>query len=100
MFTKHIDILIPTCKSKDEIFPQLEEMNKNTPEIHSIFTTYMNWSAAKNRNYAHRNATSPYVIMVDDDILGFFRGWATVLIEPLVNNPDIRFCSARLMKLD
>lgn len=41
-------------------------------------------------------AKTEYVVMIDDDITGFFSGWSTLLVEPL-KDPDILYVSARLL---
>lgn len=41
-------------------------------------------------------AKTEYVVMIDDDITGFFHGWSDLLVEPL-KNPDILYVSARLL---
>lgn len=43
---------------------------------------------------------SPIVVMMDDDISGFYPGWAEKLIKPLINHPDIIYVSARLLNPD
>lgn len=75
----HYDIIIPTCKSREEIEPQVQAIRATVPEHTHIIVTGFNVSAAVNRNYGLQQATAPYVVMLDDDISGFFPGWADIL---------------------
>lgn len=93
------DIIIATYRSLEELTPQLEELHKNTPEPHHVITTCQKASASINRNYGLDVATSDIIIMIDDDIFGFYPGWMTQLITPL-DNPEILLVSARLLAPD
>jgi glycosyltransferase involved in cell wall biosynthesis len=53
-------------------------------------------SAAVNRNACLNCAQTKYIVMIDDDITGFFPGWSKVLVEPL-EDPEILYVSARLL---
>ncbi len=94
------DIIIPTCKPLDEVQPVIDMIEENTPEPHRVIATCQKVSAAKNRNYGLEIAESPIIIMVDDDMQGFFPGWLSKLIAPIVE--DFRVCMvlARLMNPD
>lgn len=94
------DIIIPTCKTEKDIESQLVEIEFKTPEEHRIIATCKPVSAAKNRNYAHSWTKSDIVIMMDDDIRGFSDKWLTTLIQPLLDDINVRFCSARFLKVD
>lgn len=99
MSTK-IDILIPTCKTFNQIQSQIEEIERNTPEPHRIIVTCLETSAAINRNFAHANAESDIVVMLDDDITGFYPNWLSDLIRPLYYSEVIKLVSARYLKID
>lgn len=93
-----IDILIPTCKKREEITEFLDTIMMSTPDINIISSCFQT-SASTNRNYCLNMAKSEIVIMIDDDILGFFDDWHTKLIQPL-SDPDVVMVSARLMDKD
>lgn len=95
-----IDIVIPTCKLKETVIQQIEEIEKNTLEEHRIVASCIFASAAINRNYVHAKTTEEFVIMLDDDMTGFYPGWELDMILPLKENKDIYFSSARLLKPD
>lgn len=94
-----MDVIIPTCKSYGEIIEQIADMKAYSPSLNVIYTC-LNKSAAENRNICHSQTKSDIVISLDDDVTGFYQGWEKDLIRPLLINPKIRFCSARLMKPD
>lgn len=93
------DIIIPTCKDKYEISPLVCNV-----EGHSIgcrvIATCQKTSAAINRNAGLDISTSDIVIMLDDDIAGFYDGWWNDLIAPLLQNKNIIIVSARLLNPD
>jgi len=92
-----ISILIPTCKQESEIQNQITDI-KNTISLNSeiIYSCTKN-SASINRNICLNKALGDTIIMLDDDITGFFQGWDNKLIE-LLNKDDIMLVSARLLK--
>ena len=87
-------IVIPTCKSRISISPLICELEGFTS--FPIIATCQDASAPINRNYGLDRVKTPYVIMIDDDISGFFDGWDKLLLEPLER--DVVMVSARLMK--
>jgi glycosyltransferase involved in cell wall biosynthesis len=93
------DIIIPTCKSEFEIQPLLGEL-LSVCRHNEIITTCIKASAAVNRNAGLREARSPIVVMMDDDISGFYPGWSEALIKPLIDHKDIIYVSARLLNPD
>jgi glycosyltransferase involved in cell wall biosynthesis len=90
------DIIIPTCKTQYEIAPLVCNLEGFSQGCRLIATS-MPVSAAKNRNEGLRHAQSDIVIMLDDDIAGFFDGWWKELIRPLQEDPGIVMVSARLL---
>lgn len=92
-----LDIIIPTCKSLDQVRDKIEEVEAHTKSDHRLIVTCQSVSASKNRNYGLEIAESPIVIMIDDDMCGFFDGWETKLIEPFAIDNTICMTSARLM---
>jgi glycosyltransferase involved in cell wall biosynthesis len=97
--TNYPDIIVPTCGSPDELSPLMSEMQGFSLGCRSM-ATCQNASAAKNRNIGLEWAKSPIVIMLDDDIGGFFGGWWKTMVKPLEENKDIVLVSARLLKPD
>ena len=94
-----LDILIPTCKEDYEISEIVGEIISSTEDINVIYTC-RDASAAINRNTALERATSDILIMMDDDMTGFYDGWAQELIKPMVDDESVVMVSARLMKRD
>jgi len=94
------DIIIPSCKPLAEIRPLIDLIEKATPEPHRTIATCQQVSAAKNRNYGLEIAESPIVVMVDDDMQGFFPGWLSKLIEPIQQDHKVCMVLARLMNPD
>jgi FkbM family methyltransferase len=92
------DIIVPTCKSLEELSPLMSDMQGHSLGCRTLATCTAA-SAAKNRNIGLDWAKSDIVIMIDDDIGGFSPGWWQELIRPL-SDPDIVMVSARLMKPD
>ena len=92
------DIIIPTCKTSAEISAIVCDIQGYSQGCNVIWTCLEN-SAAKNRNAGLCRATSDIIIMVDDDIMGFYPGWWEELVKPLENS-DIVMVSARLTKAD
>ena len=92
-----IDILIPTNKPHHKIKRYVEGIQKTVSVDYRITPTCFQVSAAVNRNYALIQAKSKYVIMIDDDLAGFFSGWADKLLTPLLNS-NVIMVSARLMQ--
>ncbi len=79
------------------VTPQITDILKFNPNI-NVIATCTNGSAAQNRNIALSHAAiGEIVIMLDDDITGFFNGWVEELIKPLALD-DVVLVSARLLK--
>jgi glycosyltransferase involved in cell wall biosynthesis len=95
-----IDICIPTLRPLEEIRPQIEAIEQNTPEPHRIIASCQNASAAINRNFCLQYARSQIIVMVDDDICGFFPSWLSWLTLPLACLSAAVMVSARLMTPD
>lgn len=95
------DILVPTCKSYEKVKDLVARiMETSDTTAGNLFVTCKNVSASVNRNYALQHATAPVVIMLDDDIEGFFPGWDEMLVDALYDGPEHRMVSARLMNKD
>jgi hypothetical protein len=91
------DILIPTNKPEGKLWRQISAIRKTAPGCR-IIPSCFSASAATNRNWTLLHA-GPLVVMVDDDIQGYFPGWAEKLCEPL-KDTSVVMVSARLMKPD
>ncbi|MDD4980670.1 MAG: glycosyltransferase family A protein [Candidatus Omnitrophica bacterium] len=95
-----IDIIIPSCKTKG-LLPLIEEVYAtSTGAFNLIIASNPEYSAAKNRNAGLMLSAAPYVIMVDDDITGLFKGWNEILISLLEVCPKVSIVSARLIRKD
>ncbi len=95
-----LDICIPTLRPWSEIQDQVAEIERHTATPHRIIASCLPGSASVNRNFCLEYARSPLVVMLDDDVSGFFPGWESKLIEPLLAVDDICMVGARLMNAD
>jgi GT2 family glycosyltransferase len=94
-------ILIPTYKSHEEIQPLIAEIQSNSPDYCTIYASCQKVSAAVNRNLCLSQITvGDMVIMLDDDICGFYHGWVDDLVAPIHNDYEVIMVSARLLKQD
>lgn len=102
LFMSLPDILIPTCKDDWELCEQIGELLQSDRDIDGdrIIYSCLKASASVNRNKCLDLARSEIVVMIDDDMAGFFPGWVDVLVAPLINDPDVMMTSARLLNED
>lgn len=76
-------ILIPTCRSYDEIRPQIEAIRAVTTPEPEIIVSCLKASASVNRNHClDRVEVGEIAVMIDDDISGFYPGWIEDLTWP------------------
>lgn len=94
-----IDIIMPTLKTCGDMEEVIRIIEATTLFDHRLIVTGQEVSASKNRNYGLEAVTSEIIIMVDDDIRGYYRGWNADLLEPL-KYKDVIMVSARLMRVD
>jgi len=91
-------IQIPTLK--ENVDEQIKEIKDNLYyKDTEVIASCINQSPSKNRNYCLEKAKGEIMIMIDDDITGFFPGWDKALIKPLEDN-SVSIVAARLTKLD
>ena len=90
-----MDILIPTIHPRNRISPQISQIEETVKDSNIILSGFK-VSASTNRNYCLNKSNSEIVIMMDDDMTGFYKGWAENLIKPL-EDPDVIMVSARLL---
>jgi glycosyltransferase involved in cell wall biosynthesis len=96
-----ITICVPTNKTQAEVVKQREDILSTIKSGDvEVFASCQVGSAAFNRNYCLDKAKGNIIIMLDDDITGFFPGWDTVLVAPLINDVSVSMVSARLLKED
>lgn len=95
-----IDIIIPTIKTKEEIQKQIDDIASTCTMFFNLIPTCTNASAAVNRNIGLDRAKNGLILMLDDDITGFYKGWDKDLIEPLLTYGGTMIVSARLLKPD
>lgn len=97
MLIDFVDIIIPTFKPYNEIQGMVKEIEKTCEMAHDIIATCLPYSASVNRNFGLLCADSNIIIMVDDDIRGFFKGWDYELLLPFSIDPNLCVVSARLI---
>jgi glycosyltransferase involved in cell wall biosynthesis len=83
-----ISITIPTIK--DDVQDQIDLIEKNTDkDINWELVVVQNKASASiNRNLCIERAKGDVIVMIDDDIFGFYDGWIKCFISPMINNPD------------
>lgn len=91
------DIIIPSNKNIDELRVIVRAIRRFDSEKHNYIPTGFQVSAATNRNYGLAKCYNDIVIMMDDDIGGFYSGWQDELINPLLSDQAIKLVSARLL---
>ena len=91
-----VDIIVVTHLPKSAVM--LRDIFVNTPESHNlIFTCRIGESASVNRNYGLEQSTSEIAVMMDNDVTGFYPGWLTDLVSPMVADPRIIISSIRCL---
>lgn len=97
-----LSIIIPTIKPAAELKGQVDAIYKSLKgyKDYEVIIQSAKQSASRNRNAGLYKSKGDYCIMLDDDIEGFFPGWADLLIEPLEIDINIKMVSARLMMPD
>lgn len=96
-----VSIVIPTLKTPDGIVGQLNEIrSKKTNFEYELFAgSHTPLSAAGNRNWCLDRSKGDIVIMMDDDMKGFYDNWVDDLITPLIEGKDkYNIMSARLLQ--
>lgn len=76
---------------------------KDTERLYTYIPTGFQASASVNRNYGLTQALAlqnEIIIMIDDDIGGFFPGWQDALTAPLREDSNALISSARLITPD
>ncbi len=95
----NIDIIIPSFK-KTKDYKEIDNIELTRESDGEIIFTGLRKSAAKNRNYGLKKSNAKIIIMIDDDITGFYKGWDIDLTNPLIICHEIVMISARLMNSD
>mgnify|MGYP001420544090 CR=1 FL=1 len=90
-------LLIPTCTPLANL-KIVDELRVVSPTATVIVNSSSN-SAAFNRNRTLEQVElGELVIMLDDDMTGFFKGWETLLVKPFEYVSDIIMIAARLLR--
>ena len=95
----NIDIIIPSIKKFKE-YKEISNIKSTRKSCGNIIFTGLRKSAAKNRNYGLDKSKAEIIIMIDDDITGFYYGWDIDLTKPLVEDKEIVMISSRLLNSD
>ena len=95
-----MDIIIPTCKTADQVAPLVREVEATAGLPVNVIATCQPESAARNRNLGLDLATSELRIMMDDDITGLPDGWAAALAQVLKDHPNCMMVSPQLLNPD
>jgi len=95
-----LDIVIPTLRTRAEISPMIEEIERTAGCPVRVIATCQQVCAAKNRNIGLNQCTSECVVMVDDDMERFPDGWAVKIVEVLQKHPECVMVSPQLAKPD
>lgn len=83
-----VTVAIPTIKDNTEQVLELNQFLKSSyGRVQLVVVREMN-SAAINRNICIERAKAEIIVMLDDDISGFYTGWIDALISPLINHPE------------
>ena len=78
---------------------QIQEIMENPPSgEYEVIASCIKQSAAKNRNWVVDNAKGDIIIMIDDDITGFYPGGADILVDGLFFDNSISILSARPLR--
>lgn len=96
------DIIIPSCKPYVDvnIFTSLIKQFDPQCSNYNYIPTGFQVSASINRNYGllkSFQSNNEFIIMIDDDIGGFYEGWQNDLIQPLKDDKNVSISSARLL---
>jgi glycosyltransferase involved in cell wall biosynthesis len=93
------DIIIPTLRRESDpiLIKQVDDITKTRILGGEIIATCQPVSSPINRNRGLKQSTSDIIIMLDDDITGFYEGWDNDLVSPINEDPNIVMVSARLM---
>jgi GT2 family glycosyltransferase len=93
-----IDIVLVTYKDKEgiDIINRVSEI-EFFGGYRNLIVTGINDSASVNRNYGLDNTDAAIVIMMDDDVTGFYQDWINDLVNPMLQNSSIIIASARLL---
>lgn len=91
------DIIIPSCKSFEDGKRLIEDIRKTRLTEGNIIFTGMDASASINRNQGLNESNTDFIIMIDDDMKGFYWGWDIDLLRPLKTHSDVLITASRLM---
>jgi len=92
-----ISVVIPSVKPEVELQGQVDQLHRLAANDLQVVTVCKKQSAAKNRNECIEKATSSLIIMMDDDITGFYPGWDKDLVSPFDLSAGYSIISARVL---
>ena len=95
-----VSILIPTCKTKENVAQQIGDIKRTVPPDCEVIASCLQGSASVNRNYCLNHANGDIIVMMDDDITRFYNGWLIDLIRNFGFDMTLGIVSARLLRSD
>lgn len=95
-----IDIIVGSCKTEKELEPLREEIENSAVDFSLHMISNPDKSASQNRNIGLDRSVSDYIVMIDDDMTGFKKGWNQQLVSYFENRKDLGIISGRLLNPD
>lgn len=98
-----IDIMLVTHKRSRDMVTKVKEIIENiNPDepCDLLVTSQIGQSASINRNWGLNNMKSDIFVMMDDDITGFYPGWLTDLVQPMIDDESILISTIRCLNPD
>lgn len=99
--TVMVSVCMPTVKSLEEVQDRIDEIEENTVYTHEIIVeSNPDSGVALNRNKCLIRSHGLYIIFVDDDLYGYFKGWDKILIDKLREDRSVAIIGPRLLNMN
>lgn len=95
-----MDIIFVTNQKSEGWERRYDALRKTVSNFDHVIFTGLDASASVNRNVGLDKVKSDILIMIDDDIEGFYEGWIDDLTRPMWGSNKIACVSARLLNSD
>jgi len=95
-----IDVIIPSCKQREEVEPLIAEVLRTAGCQVNVIATCQPKSAAVNRNLGLDQATSDPRVMIDDDLARLPQGWVRRMAAVMAEHPRCVMLTVELMAPD